>query len=233
MNEYLDHESRGDTEADVVETPVNETVAASEEKTDQAVEAVKEPSDESGSDTQESDTELADLLKKIETLQVELTAKQDDQLRHRAEMDNFRKRVQRDKDELRKTANVGLIEELLPVIDNMQLGLQSAEQNEEAKGIVQGFTMVLTLLRSTLSNHGLVEINPEGSPFDPNLHDCVSQQVSEVVAEDHVIQVIRSGYTLNGRLVRAANVIVSSGKAKEEGGEATCSDEKEVREASQ
>ena len=133
-------------------------------------------------------------------------------LRSVADLENFRKRVAKDKQEIIKMANGSLIESLLPVIDTMKLGLQAADNHPEAADIKKGFEMVLEQLNRALQDNGLVELSPEGSLFDPNLHESIAHQASETVPEDHVIQTVRSGYTLNDRLIRAANVIVSSGK---------------------
>ena len=133
-------------------------------------------------------------------------------LRSLADLENFRKRVAKDKQDIIKMANGSLIESLLPVIDTMKLGLQAADNKPEAADIKKGFEMVLEQLNRALQDNGLVELSPEGSLFDPNLHESIAYQASETVPEDHVIQTVRSGYTLNDRLIRAANVIVSSGK---------------------
>ena len=133
-------------------------------------------------------------------------------LRSVADLENFRKRVAKDKQEIIKMANRSLIESLLPVIDTMKLGLQAADNHPEAVDIKKGFEMVLEQLNRALQDNGLVEHSPEESLFDPNLHESIAYQASETVTEDHVIQTVRSGYTLNDRLIRAANVIVSSGK---------------------
>ena len=133
-------------------------------------------------------------------------------LRSVADLENFRKRVAKDKQEIIKMANGSLIESLLPVIDTMKLGLQAADNHPEASDIKKGFEMVLEQLNRVLQDNGLVELSPEGSLFDPNLHESIAFQASETIPEDYVIQTVRSGYTLNDRLIRAANVIVSSGK---------------------
>lgn len=133
-------------------------------------------------------------------------------LRSVADLENFRKRVAKDKQDIIKMANGSLIESLLPVIDTMKLGLQAADNQPEAADIKKGFEMVLEQLNRALQENGLVELSPDRSLFDPNLHESISYQASDTVPEDHVIQTVRSGYTLNDRLIRAANVIVSSGK---------------------
>ena len=133
-------------------------------------------------------------------------------LRSLADLENFRKRAAKDKQDIIKMANGSLIESLLPVIDNMKLGLQAADNKPEAADIRKGFEMVLEQLNRALQDNGVAELSPEGSLFDPSLHESIAYQASETFPEDHVIQTVRLGYTLNDRLIRAANVIVSSGK---------------------
>ena len=132
-------------------------------------------------------------------------------LRAMADLENFRKRVSKDKQEIIKMANASIVEALLPVIDNMKLGLEAAKTHTEGAEITKGFDMVLQQLKQVLEDNGLQEIQTENSLFDPNLHESISYQASETVPEDHIIQTIRTGYRLNERLIRAANVIVSSG----------------------
>lgn len=144
----------------------------------------------------------------------EAAASHERYLRAVADLENFRKRTIREKDELRQFAAASVLEDIVPVLDNLGLGLAAAKQQTEVKGLVDGVSMVLEQLKSTLGRHGLKEVNPVGAAFDPNLHDCISHQPSAEVPEEKVMQVVRLGYTLNGRLVRPASVIVSSGPAK-------------------
>ena len=132
-------------------------------------------------------------------------------LRSVADMENFRKRIAREKQDIIRSAAASVIESLLPVLDNMKLGLQAAENHPEAKDVVTGFKMVDDQLKRSLLDQGLEEIVPDGELFDPNLHECISHQVSEEIEEGKIIQTIRAGYRLNDKLIRAANVIVSSG----------------------
>lgn len=138
-------------------------------------------------------------------------------LRAVADLENFRRRTVREKDELRQFASSGVLEDLLPVMDNLGLALTAAKQpNAEITALTGGVEMVLTQLKSALSSHGLKEINPAGETFDANMHEAIAAQPSNDVAEDKVITVVRTGFSLNGRLLRPASVIVSSGAAKEE-----------------
>ena len=136
-------------------------------------------------------------------------------LRSMADLDNYRRRAVRDKEDIRRLAAAALMEDLLPALDTLRLGLQSAMQNHpEAKAVIDGFTLADDKLRGVLEQHGLEEINPLGQPFDAKFHESVAQQPSDKVPEGHVLQVFRPGYLLNERLLRAASVTVSSGTQK-------------------
>jgi molecular chaperone GrpE len=106
------------------------------------------------------------------------------------------------------------MEDVVPILDNLGLGLAAAKQKTDVNSIVEGVSLIMEQFKSTLGRHGLKEVNPAGQKFDPNFHECISHQPNSEVAEEHVIQVVRLGYTLNGRLIRPASVIVSSGPAK-------------------
>jgi molecular chaperone GrpE len=150
----------------------------------------------------------------------EAAANYDRYTRAVADLENFRKRTIREKDELRQFAAAGVVEDIIPIIDNLGLGLGAAKQQTDVKSIVDGINLVLEQFKSTLTRHGLKEVNPLGQAFDPNLHDCISHQPSADIPEEKVSQVVRLGYTLNGRLLRPASVVVSSGPAKTEEGKA-------------
>jgi molecular chaperone GrpE len=131
-----------------------------------------------------------------------------------ADLENFRRRSVREKDELRQFAASRLLEELLPAIDNLALGLTAAGRpNADLKSLASGVEMVQQQLKTVLAAHGLKEINPVGEAFDPHKHEAISHEPSQSVQAEHVISVVRTGYTLNGRLLRPASVVVSSGKA--------------------
>jgi molecular chaperone GrpE len=145
----------------------------------------------------------------------EAAANYDRYLRAVADLENFRRRTVREKDELRQFATSRVLEDLLPVMDNLALGLNAAKQpGADLKTLAGGVEMVLTQLKSVLANHGLKEISPLGQPFDANQHESLSAQPSAKVAEGSVTNVVRTGYSLNGRLLRPAAVIVSSGAGK-------------------
>jgi molecular chaperone GrpE len=157
-----------------------------------------------------------DLSEQLTAARKEAAANQDRYLRSVADLENFRRRTVREKDELRQFAASRVLEDLLPVMDNLGLGLAAAQQpGADLKTLTSGIEMVMTQLKSALSNHGLKEINPLGQPFDANQHESLSAQPSDKIPEGNVVTVVRTGYSLNGRLLRPASVVVSSGSAKE------------------
>ena len=146
----------------------------------------------------------------------EATVNYDRYLRAVADLENFRRRATREKDELRQFATVNLLQGILPVLDNLQLALEAARQQTDAATIANGVAIVLEQFKSVLGHHGLKEVNPVGQKFDPHRHESISHQPSREVPEEHVLKVVRTGYTLHGRLLRPASVVVSSGPAKKE-----------------
>jgi molecular chaperone GrpE len=136
-----------------------------------------------------------------------------------ADLENFRRRTVREKDELRQFASSRLLEDLLPSLDNLALALASARQHKaDLKALAGGVELVQQQLRAALAAHGLKEINPVGEAFDPHQHEAISHEPSADVKAEHVLKVVRTGYVLNGRLLRPASVIVSSGKPAEGAG---------------
>lgn len=137
-------------------------------------------------------------------------------LRTAAEMDNLRKRTAREREEAIRYANQRLLEDLLPVIDNFEMGMQAAAQDTKSM-IYIGMDMVRRQLNDFLSAQGVEEI-PATGLFDPNLHDAVAQEDCAKGEEGRILRVTRKGYKLRDRLLRPASVVVS--KLPSEGGEA-------------
>jgi molecular chaperone GrpE len=130
--------------------------------------------------------------------------------RLKAEFENYRKRVQRDNEALVLRAGEGVLESLLPVLDNMARALESAERHEEGQ-LIKGVELVSGQLRAVLESHGLDEVPAApGLPFDPNVHEAVAAQKSADYPEGLISAVLESGYLLHGRLLRPARVIVAS-----------------------
>lgn len=153
-----------------------------------------------------------DLTADLAAAKKEAADNYDRYVRSVADLDNFRRRTVREKEELRQFAASKVLEDLFPVLDNLGLGLAAAKApTADLKNLVGGIEMVVTQLKASLAGHGLKEINPLGQPFDPNLHEALSQQPSADIAEGSVVTVVRTGYSLNGRLLRPASVITSTG----------------------
>ena len=161
--------------------------------------------------------ETSSLIKELAEAQRQAELSREDYLRAVADLENYRRRVSWEKDELRRSAAAGIIEELLPVMDNLALGIASAPKHGADQSIIHGFQMVLDRILAILRDNGLEPIRPEGEAFNPNLHQCVSLLASQDVPENQVIEVVRFGYTLYGRLLRPASVVVSSGVSQKEG----------------
>lgn len=133
----------------------------------------------------------------------------DKYLRAVAELDNVRKRAQRDVDNARKFALDRFAGELLAVRDSLELGLSAAEQ-ADVNALREGSEATLKLLVSTMEQFGIAEIDPHGEPFDPQLHEAMTMQPSSEMEPGSVLTVFQKGYTLNGRLLRPARVVVAA-----------------------
>ena len=134
-------------------------------------------------------------------------------MRSAAELDNYRKRMSREIQDAAKYGTAPLLEALLPVLDNFDYGLQAAKAENEKSNIFIGMSMVHRQMQDFLRDQGVEEIAVSGA-FDPNLHEAMSQQPSDTVAEGHILYHTRRGYRLRDRLLRPASVVVSSGPAK-------------------
>jgi len=135
-------------------------------------------------------------------------------LRALAEMENFKKRLQKEKEEQILYASEKVLADLLPTLDNFDLALQYGSQSEECKNIVMGVEMTRKIMLDTLKNHGLIQLGQVGELFDPNLHEAFGQEKSAEVGPGCIIKVMLKGYKLRERLLRPAKVIVNSAEAK-------------------
>ena len=142
-------------------------------------------------------------------------------LRTTADFDNFKKRAAREKTEAVQYANAGLLQKILPVLDNFEMALVAVQsvKDEKLAPLQSGVVMIQQQLRNALAETGLEEIDATGKAFDPALHEAVSEQESAEVPEGHVLQQIRKGYKLKDRLLRPATVIVAKLPAHQAKGE--------------
>jgi molecular chaperone GrpE len=176
---------------------------------------MKRPDTEDTTDTPlpEQAPEAAAPADAVAAAKKEAADNHDRYLRAMADLENFRRRTVREKEELRLYSASRLLEDLLPALDNLGLGIAAARKpGADLKAVADGVELVQQQLKAALAAHGLKEIKPLGLPFDPHQHEALSHEASADVKPEHVTSVVRTGYTLNGRLVRPASVIVSSGK---------------------
>jgi molecular chaperone GrpE len=148
----------------------------------------------------------------VQRLRTELAAAKDRELRAHAELDNVRKRAARELDERLRYANMSLLRDLLPVIDNIERAIEAAEKQADAAALLEGFKMVDLQLGEVLNRHHCTRIEALHAPFDPNVHHAVMQQPSEEHPANTVLMVTQNGYQLHDRVVRPSQVIVSTTK---------------------
>ena len=196
-------------------TPQNTEPTSDNANDESEIEEV-EPTKVTDSPEDNPDSTNQEDLDPIEEAQKDAAHWKDLAARNQAELDNYRKRMAREKSDAIKFANASLLSELLPVIDSFQMGLSAAINEDPDSIISKGMEMVQKQLEEFLTSQGAVLISSVGQEFDPNLHEAISQESSDEVPSGHVISEIRKGFTLNDRLLRAANVIVSKGPQAEE-----------------
>jgi molecular chaperone GrpE len=134
-------------------------------------------------------------------------------LRERAELENFKRRMQREKSEALRFANEPLLRDLLPVVDNLERATIHAQGGGNEQPLLEGVTLVLRSFLDVLEKHGVTRMTAKGEPFDPSKHDAVAQVESSEVAANTVLDEHASGYSLHDRLLRAAMVSVSKAPA--------------------
>jgi len=147
-------------------------------------------------------------------LQADLDRFRDLALRSQADFENYKRRSAREKEEAIKYANSSLLERLVGILDNFELGLAAAKEQGAKSPIYTGMVLVQKQLNDLLAENGVQPIEAEGATFDPNLHEGIAHESSSEVSEGTVIRQTRRGYRLKDRLLRPAKVVVSSGPAK-------------------
>ncbi|WP_194541624.1 nucleotide exchange factor GrpE [Paenibacillus sp. FSL W7-1279] len=145
----------------------------------------------------------------LEKLQAEVLEHQQRTLRVQADFDNFRRRTQKEKEDLGKYASSKLITELLPVIDNFERALQASEENPEFESFSKGVSMIFRQLESVLATEGLTAMKSVGEPFNPEYHQAIMQVESDEYEEGIVVEEVQKGYKLKDKVLRPAMVKVS------------------------
>ncbi|HYW34418.1 MAG TPA: nucleotide exchange factor GrpE [Balneolaceae bacterium] len=182
----------------------------------EAVEANKEQEEEAASPYEKLEAdELREILKErdeeIDQLQADLDEARDARLRKAAELDNYRKRVQRERAKIYDTAKANAIEDFLSVSDDLKRTLEASEDMDVNQKFLEGVSLVADKFDEVLSKHGVERIDEEGIPFDVDVHDALMRRKPEddSVDSDTVLQVVENGYKIGDRTIRHAKVIVS------------------------
>jgi len=155
------------------------------------------------------DTSPKALLEKLEKLEEQAGHYRDQALRAQAEAENTRRRASRDVENAHKFALEKFAAELLPVLDSLEKAVEVAAESDGAEPIAEGVELSLKLFLSVLEKHGIERIDPTGEPFDPQVHEAMTMVPSEHAEPNSVLEVMQRGYLLNGRVVRAAKVVVA------------------------
>lgn len=146
----------------------------------------------------------------IEQLRTSVDEAHNRALRAHAELENYRKRARRELEDERRYANVPLLRDLLPVVDNLQRAIAAAEKSSDSTSLLEGVKMVAQHLEQALAKHNCQRIDALNKPFDPAFHEAISQQPSADHPPHTVLMVVQDGYTVHDRVVRPAQVIVSA-----------------------
>lgn len=174
----------------------------SEEYVDPLAEALEDVADEvaeekSADESGDLDAQLQDAQKRV--------------LRAQAELENFRKRSRREMEEERRYANLPLMRDILPVLDNFERAMAAEDGNDASAGLLDGLRMVAQQLKSVLEQYNCRAIQAQDETFDPMCHEALTQQPSNEYEKGRVSQVVQAGYRLHDRVIRPAQVIVSTG----------------------
>jgi len=182
-------------------------------------EDLKEPEASAGNESlEEMETEMAfdekaivesedELLQQLKEAEKKAEENWELLLRTKAEMENLRKRTEKDLEKAHKYGMEKFVNEMLPVKDSMELGL--AAQDATVESLQEGMELTLNMFNSALEKLGVKEINPVNEPFDPQLHQAMTMQDNAEVEANTVLMVMQKGYLLNERLIRPAMVVVS------------------------
>jgi molecular chaperone GrpE len=154
-----------------------------------------------------------ELVKQLDEARAKADEYRDQVLRTQAELENQRKRAERDLENAHKYALEKIANELLGVRDSLELGIDAARGEADAEKIREGTELTLKMLVQVMNRFDIEAVDPQGEKFDPELHQAMSMQPSDDYPQNTVISVMQKGYTLNGRLIRPAMVVVSQGKA--------------------
>lgn len=166
--------------------------------------------DLASAEDRQANKQFDQLESSLESLRAELRTAEDRALRSQAELENYRKRIARQMDDERRYANLPLMRDLLPVLDNIQRAIEAAEKTHDTASLLQGIKIVAQQLEDALARHHCRQIDAMNVAFDPHLHEAIAQQPSMSQPPGTVILVTQSGFRLHDRVVRPSQVIVAA-----------------------
>lgn len=188
-----------------------DTAKSDEQAEEQQADAVAEDRREAEQLADGDDAIEDDTASELARLREQIASQEDQVLRARAEADNIQRRAARDVENAHKYGVERLVRDLIPVVDSLEKAVEIARKShaEDEGADAQGIELASKLLVDTLARHGIERILPEGEPFDPAWHEAVAMAPDDNCEENTIVNVVQSGFSLNGRLVRAAKVVVS------------------------
>ncbi|MFL2556145.1 MAG: nucleotide exchange factor GrpE [Gammaproteobacteria bacterium] len=201
MSDQKNHNSRKKIEGQEEQVVDNDEIIDGE--------LIKENIEEDREKEKNKEEDIDVLHIQLAKLQDESTAALDKAVRAQAEMENLRKRTARDVENAHKYALEKFVQELLPVIDSLELGLSTSVDIENAEDLRKGMDLTLEMFKTVIEKFGVVIVNPETEKFDPEFHEAISMQETKNVKSGEIVAVMQKGYSLNGRLIRPAMVIVA------------------------
>lgn len=175
-------------------------------------EAAKEEAEAKPAPPPSPEVDVAALAAERDALLAERDAQKDQFLRARADFDNYRKRMLREMEQIRLMAAERLVQDLLPVLDNLERAVEHAQA--EPAGLIEGVGMVAKQFRDALGRHGVEPIPAAGQPFDPSCHEAVACIETADCPPDHVAQEMLKGYRMGGSVIRPAKVVVGKSPAE-------------------
>ncbi|MES1926838.1 nucleotide exchange factor GrpE [Salinisphaera sp. T31B1] len=201
------------SQQDTPKTPHGEQDSAAENAPQPDIEAVQDGTEDyvdAGGASADSLAETEELQAELDQARAEAAQYRDQAVRAAAEMENVRKRAARDVESARKFALEKFAADLLGVRDSLELGQQAAEEHSgDFDKLKEGMDMTARMLATSMEKAGIEPIDPQGESFDPEFHEAVSTQPTDDMAPNTVAAVMQKGYTLNGRVLRAAMVVVA------------------------
>lgn len=174
-----------------------------------------EPPAEEAEEAQEPDQDMVRMQQELETARAENAAAADLMLRLAAEMDNYKKRAIKERESLTKYGSQGILQELLPILDNFRRAIESANESKDFDSFLEGVEMIFKQMDDALERKGVSVIDAVGEVFNPNIHEAVVHIASEEYPENIVAEELQKGYMLHDRVIRPAMVAVSKGTGKE------------------